>query len=468
MKIYNTLTKEVEEFIPRDKKEVKMYTCGPTVYNYAHIGNLRTYIFEDVLEKTLTYLGYKVKRVMNITDVGHMTSDADEGEDKMILTAKKEKKTIEEIAAYYTEAFFRDLEKLNIKKPEIIVKASDEIPFYIEIIEELLKKGYAYEAGGNVYFDVSKIPDYYVLSGKNKEDLLIGAREDVTMDPNKRNPHDFGLWFTHSKYEKHLLEWDSPWGKGYPGWHIECSGIGIKYLGDKIDIHCGGVDNIFPHHSNEIAQSNAYLDYKWCNYWVHGEHLNDKTGKMSKSKGEFLTLSLLEEKGYDPLIYRFFCLNSHYRKQLVFTYESLDQASNAYKKLKNRIKNIEGDDSPLLEEKIKFYQNKFKEEISDDLSTANALTLVFEVLKDEELNNNTKRYLINDFDQVLSLDLLTGEEDLSPEFIEEIEALISERNEAKKNKNYEKADKIRDELLKKGIQIKDYRDYTAWEVIKKV
>ena len=340
MKIYNTLTRKVETFIPHEEGKVKMYTCGPTVYNYAHIGNLRTYIFEDILEKTLNYLGYKVTRCMNITDVGHLTSDSDSGEDKMVKGAKKEHKTVLDIAKFYTEAFKNDTAKLNIKWPEIVSPATENIEMYFEIISKLLKEGYAYESGGNIYFDTSKLKDYYCLTNHKADEMVVGARESVLEDSNKKNQADFVLWFTKSKFESQELKWESPWGVGYPGWHIECSGISIKNLGEYLDIHCGGVDNIFPHHTNEIAQSEAFLGHKWCSYWVHGEHLNDETGKMSKSKGDFLTVSLLESKGYDPLVYRFMCLNSHYRKQLLFSYDILDNMTQIYHKLKNKIETL--------------------------------------------------------------------------------------------------------------------------------
>lgn len=465
MKIYNTLTKSVEEFVPRDKDEVKMYTCGPTVYNYAHIGNLRTYIFEDIFEKTLNYIGYNVKRVMNITDVGHMTSDADAGEDKMLKGAKREGKSVLEIAQYYTEAFLDDINKLNIKKPATIEKASDLIEDYIKIITKLLETGYAYVSNGNVYFDITKANDYYKLSGRNENDLLVGARDDVEEDKYKHNPFDFGLWFTSSKFDNQALKWDSPWGIGYPGWHIECSGISIKHLGEYLDIHCGGVDNIFPHHTNEIAQSEAYLGHKWCNYWIHGEFLNDETGKMSKSKGEFLTLALLESKGYKPLVYRFFCLGSNYRRQLVFTYPSLDTASFSYEKLLNKVKNIKNDDSELEQDKIDNYKAIFKTALEDDLNTANALTTLFEVIKDENLNNNSKLYLIADFDKVLSLDLLNDEvNEIEDDLKEKIESLIAERTQAKAEKNYAKADEIRTTLLNMGVVISDGREGTTYSI----
>lgn len=463
MKIYNTLTKRQEEFIPNDERVVKMYTCGPTVYHFAHIGNLRTYIFEDVLEKGLSYLGYDVKRVMNITDVGHMTSDADEGEDKMSKGAKREGKSVYEIADYYTEAFFSDCKDLNIKRPEVIEKASNHIDTYIKMISKMLDDGYAYISNGNVYFDISKIDNYYMLSGKNPDDLMVGVRDGVEEDSAKKNPYDFGLWFTSSKFENQDMKWDSPWGVGYPGWHIECSGIASEYLGEYIDIHCGGVDNIFPHHSNEIAQSEAYFGHKWCNYWVHGAHLNDKSGKMSKSKSEFLTLSLLKEKGYSPLTYRYFCLGSHYRNNLVFSYEAMDQAEASYNKLKRKVASLSREPD-LHEEKLDFYQNKFKDAISNDLNTSSMLTLVYDVLKDDELSDFTKLYLIEDFDRVLSLDLTVFEETeevVDLEILEKIEL----RNEAKKNKDFALADKIRDELLEIGIRLIDSREGTKYERI---
>jgi cysteinyl-tRNA synthetase len=462
MKLYNTLTKKIDDFIPNEEVIVRIYTCGPTVYDYVHIGNLRTYIFEDILEKSLIYLGYEVKRVMNITDVGHMVSDGDTGEDKMVVGAKREGKTVEEIAEFYTEAFFKDLEKLNIKRPEVIEKASSHIEEYIKIISKLIETGYAYVSNGNVYFDVTKYQDYYKLSGMNEEDLIVGAREEITEDKSKRNPFDFGLWFTNSKFKDQLLTWDSPWGKGYPGWHIECSGIALKFLGEKLDIHCGGIDAIFPHHTNEIAQSEAYLGHKWCNYWLHGEHLNDQTGKMSKSKGKFLTLSLLEKKGYDPIVYRFYVLGSHYRKQLVFSYESLDIATNAYNKLRERILNLSNINGELDLEKVNIYKTKFEETLKDDLNISNSLTVLYDLLKDKKLNDKTKLYLIEDFDKVLSLNLIKEEEIIEDELKVYIESKIEERNKAKENKDYVLADKIRDELKAKGIILIDEKDKTTY------
>ena len=466
MKIYNTLTKKIEEFIPNEEGIVKMYTCGPTVYSYAHIGNLRTYIFEDILEKTLDFIGYKVKRVMNITDVGHIVSDADDGVDKMELASKKEGKSAKEIAEFYSKAFFKDLEKLNIKKPEIIARATDNIDEYLKMIDVLLKKGFAYISNGNVYFDITKSPNYYELSGRCDENNLIGARDDVEEDKFKKNPADFALWMTNSKFNNQEQKWDSPYGVGYPGWHIECSCIAMKYLGEKLDIHCGGVDNIFPHHTNEIAQSEAYTGHKWCNYWIHGEYLNDKTGKMSKSKGEFLTLDLLKQKGYNPLSYRFLCLQSHYRNQLIFSYESLDMAQNTYDKLKNKISKIkENVDFSQKIELNKEYLQKFTNALENDLNTSNAITILYDIIKDEKLNNNEKISLIKEFDKVLSLDLLnTNELELSDDEIKYIEEQILLRKNAKMNKDYETADKIRNDLEKKGIILKDTREGTSYEV----
>lgn len=466
MRLYNTLGRKVEEFIPHNKDQVTMYTCGPTVYHYAHIGNLRTYIFEDILEKTLKYLGYNVKRAMNITDVGHMTSDGDTGEDKMLKGAIREHKTVWEIAEFYTEAFKKDASKLNIKWPDIVSKATDHIEDYIRMIEVLLERDIAYASGGNIYFDVSKVDDYYELSGKNAEDLMVGVRDDVEEDIHKRNPADFGLWFTSSKFDDQAMKWDSPWGVGYPGWHIECSCISMAYLGEYLDIHCGGVDNIFPHHTNEIAQSEALLNHPWCKYWCHGEHLNDSTGKMSKSKGEFLTVSLLEEKGYNPLSYRYFCLKSHYRNQLVFSYESLKQSENEYKKLLNRVHDVkEHRTGDMNKDVFDKYQQQFKEALENDLNTSSALTVLYDVLKDET-NTETKYHLIKSFDEVLSLNLLVDKKvELSKELETWILEKIEERKQAKMVKNFALADQIREELKNKNILIKDTREGTTFEVL---
>ena len=461
-KIYNTLGHKIEDFIPYNKDKVTMYTCGPTVYHYAHIGNLRSYICEDVLEKALNYCGYNVKRVMNITDVGHLSSDADTGEDKMLKGAKGEHKTVLEIAKYYTDCFKSDCDRLNIKWPETVVPATSLIDDYIKFIEVLMEKGYAYFTNGNVYFDTSKLKEYYQLTNHNEEELMHGVRESVEEDTNKRNKTDFVLWFTKSKFDSQELKWQSPWGMGYPGWHIECSCISLKYLGEQLDIHCGGVDNIFPHHTNEIAQTESYIGKKWCNYWFHVEHLNDKSGKMSKSNGEFLTVDLLIKKGFNPLAYRLFCLQSHYQKQLLFTYESLEGAQNTYDKLISKIKSINEDSSEVDKALFEKYNNMFKETLCDNLNTSNSLTVLYDVLK-SDLNNNTKLALIKSFDKVLSLDLIK-EEKYDEELISYIEDMIIKRSNAKKEGNYELADSIRNELLERGIILKDTREGTVYEV----
>ncbi len=467
MKIYNTLTRKIEEFIPNNKNEITMYTCGPTVYHFAHIGNLRSYIMEDILEKTFNLMGYKVKRCMNITDVGHLSSDSDSGEDKMLKGAKREHKTVMQIADMYTKAFFEDCNKLNIKKPEIVVKATECIDEYIKIIETLLKKEYAYISNGNVYFDITKLKDYYALTNHKEDEMVVGVREGVEEDLGKKNQGDFVLWFTKSKFDDQELKWNSPWGIGYPGWHIECSGISILKLGEHLDIHCGGIDNIFPHHTNEIAQSESYLGHKWCNYWFHVEHLNDETGKMSKSKGEFLTVSLLEEKGYDPICYRLFCLQSHYRKQLLFSYDILDGAVNTYNKLKSKIKNIKENKNGEIEYNlVEKYKINFLEALGNDLNTSLALTTLYDVIK-SEANNNTKLYLIEMFDSVLSLNLLKDDiQNIDDELTKYINEKIEERNKAKQDKNYELSDSIRNELLQKGIILKDTREGTIFEIKK--
>lgn len=468
LKIYNTLSRQIEEFTPNQAGIVKMYTCGPTVYHFAHIGNLRTYIMEDVLEKSLEYLGYKVERVMNITDVGHLSGDADTGKDKMLEGAKREHKTVMQIAEFYTNSFKKDCQKLNIKWPNTVVPATTCIDEYINLVQSLLDKGFAYIAGGNVYFDVSKLQDYYVLTNHQADDMFVGVREGVDEDLNKKNKNDFALWFTKSKFDDQELKWQSPWGLGYPGWHIECSAISMKYLGEYLDIHCGGVDNIFPHHTNEIAQSESYLGHKWCNYWFHVQHLNTNAGKMSKSSGEFTTVEVLEQRGYNPLAYRLFCLQSHYRNPLVFGYERLDGAKNAYDKLRKKTLAIKQDASGELQlAKIQTYKNQFTQALENDINTSLALTCLYDVIKDNDLSNKSKIELIKAFDQVLSLDLFQDEqicENTDNELKQYIEQKIEERKNAKLNKNYALADEIRNELLQKGITLIDTKDGTQYKI----
>ncbi len=476
MKLYNSLSHTKEEFVTNEPGKVKMYTCGPTVYHFAHIGNLRSYICEDVLEKYLRFKGYDVKRVMNITDVGHLSSDADEGEDKMVKGAKREHKTVMEIAKFYTDAFFDDCKKLNIKTPDVVEPATSCIPEFIKMIEGLLSKGYAYIAGGNVYFDTSKLDEYYVFNKHDSDELMVGVREGVEEDTNKRNKNDFVLWFTKSKFEEQALKWDSPWGVGYPGWHIECSAISLKHLGEYLDIHCGGIDNAFPHHTNEIAQSESYIGHKWCNYWFHVLHLNTAGGKMSKSKGEFLTVSLLEEKGYDPLAYRFFCLQSHYRKALVFSYENLDNAAAAYAKLIAKTAALKPDESDALDENaVNELTASFNAALDNDINTSLAVTVLYDVLK-AKTNDKTKAYLLGEFDKVLSLDLLNkakaagekADDESAPavdsEFAKYVEEKLALRAEAKKAKNWAEADSIRDELVSKGVKILDTPDGAKWSL----
>ena len=480
MILYNSLSHKREEFVPHEPGKVSIYTCGPTVYHYAHIGNLRTYIMEDVLEKYLRYAGYDVTRVMNITDVGHLTSDADEGEDKMLKGAKREHKTVMEIAQYYTDAFFADCKKLNIKTPDIVQPATGCIKEFIDLVQGLLDKEYAYEAGGNIYFDTAKLDKYYVFNDFSEEDLAEGVREGVEKDENKRNKADFVLWFTKSKFDDQELKWESPWGVGYPGWHIECSGISMKYLGEYLDIHCGGIDNAFPHHTNEIAQSEAYVGHKWCNYWFHVLHLNTDSGKMSKSSGEFLTVSLLENKGYDPLAYRFFCLQSHYRKSLVFSWENLDNAVVAYEKVIARVMQLSTEGEVDAEAFAEGKAN-FAKALDNDLNTALAITAVYDVLK-AKCNDATKRALLNDFDAVLSLELVqtadkrraekeaeekaAREQAMQDPFVAEILTLIDQRAAAKKAKDFAEADRIRQYLLSKGVTLLDTREGTTYQINK--
>ena len=471
MLLYNSLSRTREEFKPNSSGKVSMYTCGPTVYHFAHIGNLRTYIMEDILEKYLSYCGYDVTRVMNITDVGHLTSDADSGEDKMLKGAKREHKTVMQIAEFYTNAFFADCERLNIAVPKIVEPATGCIPEFIALIQKLIDGGYAYAAGGNIYFDTSKLEKYYVFNDFKEDDLEVGVRESVEEDENKRNKADFVLWFTKSKFDDQELKWDSPWGYGYPGWHIECSAISHKHLGDSLDIHCGGIDNAFPHHTNEIAQSEAAFGHKWCNYWFHVHHLNSKGGKMSKSKGEFLTLSLLIERGYLPAVYRFFCLQSHYRRNLVFTWENLDNAKSAYEKLLARIASLKDGGAPVDGAKFDEGRAQFTAALDNDLNTSLAVTALYDVFK-LDTNDETKLALIRDFERVLSLDLIENAantkkdegEQIDAELLEYINERIEARRIAKKERNFAEADAIRAQLAERGITLVDSREGTTFKI----
>ncbi len=480
MLLYNSATHKKEQFQTHTPGHVEMYTCGPTVYHFAHIGNLRSYIMEDVLEKYLRYEGFSVNRVMNITDVGHLASDADTGEDKMLKGAKRENKSVMDIAKFYTDAFFADCEKLNIKRPDVVEPATNCIDEYIKIVSGLIDKEFAYVAGGNVYFDSAKLGRYYVFNDHDEEDLAVGVREGVEEDSNKRNKNDFVLWFTKSKFEDQALKWDSPWGVGYPGWHIECTGISLKHNGEYLDLHCGGIDNAFPHHTNEIAQSESFIGHPWCKQWFHVHHLNTNSGKMSKSKGEFLTVSLLEEKGYDPIVYRFFCMQSHYRKGLVFSWENLDNAAVAYNKLISRIAGLKPADGEVDAAVAAEYKEKFIKQVGNDLNTSMGVTALYDVLK-AKTNDVTKLAILADFDTVLSLSLLekaakvreeqakaqsskaAGGYTITGEGDEAIDAQVMARYEAKKAKNFAEADRIRDELKAQGIEITDMPGGASWK-----
>ena len=456
--LFNTLSKKVEEFKPIKSGEVGLYTCGPTVYNYAHIGNLRTYIFEDILRRTLDHNGYNIKHVMNITDVGHLESDADAGDDKMELAAKKEAKSPYEIAKYYEEAFFADTKKLNILLPTIVCRATQHIKEMQDFVLELERKGFTYNVDGNVYFRINKFPSYTELSKRKLEDLLEGARVEV--DHRKENPLDFVLWFSNSKFPNQIMKWDSVWGEGFPGWHIECSAMASKYLGDHFDIHCGGVDHISIHHSNEIAQSEAKTGKKWVNYWLHGEFLVLQKEKMSKSLGNFLTINSLIENGYDPMHYRYLCFLAHYRSQLFFSFEALDSAKNAFESLRNRVLsfklNPQAPKNASLKQELK---KDFFAAMNNDLSMPIALSILWQTLKEPNLSNGDKLELLFEFDKILGFDMANFEE---PKLSSEQMALVEERELARQNKDFAKADSLRDKLLQTGVCLKDTKDKTSW------
>ncbi len=448
LKLYNTLSRKKEDFVPISPPNVGMYACGPTVYTYAHLGNLRAYVFNDVLRRTLIKNGFKLKEVMNITDVGHLTSDADEGEDKMLVTAKKEKKSVLNIAKFYTEAFFKDTDRLNIQMPEITCKATEHIKEMIEMDQKIEKNGYAYFKGGNLYFDTGKLDDYGKLARLKLDELKEGARTDK--DPNKKNPTDFVLWFTKSKFKDQEMKWESPWGEGYPGWHIECSAMSSKYLGEQFDIHTGGIDHIPVHHTNEIAQAEAAFQKKpWVKYWIHGEFLVMDKGKMAKSAGSFITLQTVIDKGYEPIAYRFLCLGTHYRKQLMFSWEAMNTAANAYEALKNKIAEL---NEQGKEDESKAYHEKFMQEINDDMNIPRALAVLNGVINDSKLSKKAKLGLIADFDEILGLDLLKEEKIEIPK---EVMELADKREKARKENNYELADKLRGEIKAKGFIVED-------------
>jgi cysteinyl-tRNA synthetase len=462
--LYNTDGRESQLFSPIESGRVGLYCCGPTVYNYAHIGNMRPYTIQDVLKRAFTYFGYDVRHVMNITDVGHLTDDGDEGEDKMIKAAREKGMSVWDIARFFEEAFWTDLERLNISRPTVSCRATDHIGDMIGMIKTLEEKGFTYISGGNVYFDTSRFPDYGKMALLDRQELREGAR--VGVDTNKRNYSDFVLWFTNSKFEKQAMIWDSPWGRGYPGWHIECSAMSSRYLGEHFDIHCGGIDHIPVHHTNEIAQSEAASGTKWVNYWIHNEFLLMKTGKMSKSKGGFLTIQSLVDKGYDALDYRYLLLGGHYRSQLVFSWESLDAARSARESLVRKVKALLGEASAddELNKKAREYMTEFETHIADDLNTPRCLADMWSLLKDRDLPSSQKLALIRLMDGILGIRLLesaSAVEETSPLDVG-IEALIEERNQARKDKNFTRSDEIRDELLSRGIRIIDTPRGTTW------
>lgn len=464
IKLYNTLTRKKEDFNPLNGNEVRIYSCGPTVYSYAHIGNFRTYIFMDTLRRTLEHNGYKLKHVMNITDVGHLESDADEGEDKMEKAARKENKDPYEIAKFYTDVFLKDMKRLNIEMPEIIAKATDHIQEMLQFVEEIIENGYAYETSRGIYFDISKLDKYPVLSNRNVDEQIAGARVDV--DPEKRNPYDFALWIKAP--ENHIMKWESPWGLSYPGWHIECSAMGRKYLGEQFDIHTGGVDHIPTHHENEIAQSKGACGKVPANFWMHVEFLQVDGGKMSKSLGNTYTITQLQEKGIEPLAYKLFCFTAHYRTQLNFTFEGAVSAQKTLNRLREGwLKQKEGTDT-VEQEIVEDYRNKFTEAINDDLNLPLAMGIVWEIVRNEKKSEQFADLLL-DFDKVLGLDLENSQkyldEQASIELPEEIEKILEDRKQARENKNWELSDKLRDELKEKGYIVKDTKEGMTLEKI---
>ncbi len=457
LKLYNTLTKQKEEFKPLEGNEVRIYTCGPTVYSFAHIGNFRAYVFMDTLRRVLKENGYTLKHVMNITDVGHLESDADEGEDKMEKAARKENKDPYEIAAYYTDIFFRDMGRLHIERPEIIAKATDHISDMLEFVKTLVKNGYAYETSKAIYFDISKLDKYPVLSNRNLDDQIAGARVDV--DPEKRNPYDFAVWIKAP--ENHIMKWESPWGLSYPGWHLECSAMSRKYLGDEFDIHTGGVDHIPTHHENEIAQSKGCTGHVPAKRWMHVEFLQVDGGKMSKSLGNTYTLDQLQEKGIEPLAYKMFCYTAHYRTKLNFTFEGALSTQKALNRLREGYLTHLQNDEKIDEEEIKEYKQRFLDAVNDDLNMPLAMGIVWEVVRK---NKKSKQFaeLLLEFDRILGLDLENSkkylEEQEKVELPKEILELVEQRKIARENKDWAESDRIRDLLKEKGYTVKDTKE----------
>ncbi len=462
IRLFNTMGRKTDAFVPREPGKAGMYGCGFTVYNYAHIGNLRTYIFEDVLRKTLEYAGYAVTHVMNVTDVGHLVSDADEGEDKMMKGARETGKTVWEIADFYTRAFFKDFSALSCAMPHVVCKATDHIPDMIALIKRIEEKGHAYVSNGNVYFDIATFPDYGKLALLDKQELMAGARIEV--DSGKRNPADFALWFTQSKFLHQEMLWDSPWGRGYPGWHIECSAMSVKYLGEQFDIHCGGIDHIPVHHTNEIAQTEAATGRKpWVNYWMHAEFLLTGAEKMAKSKGNFLTLGLLTEKGFEPLDYRYFCLGAHYRSQLAFSTEGMEAARAARQGLIERVIQLKKDAgaAPVLAPggKAREYLDRFEEHAGDDLNMPKCLADLWTLIRDASVPAADKLAAVMRMDGILDIGI-RGAEETRLSLDAETRALIQEREEARRKKDWKRADEIRGILSARGITLQDGRKST--------
>jgi len=456
IKLYNTLTRKKEEFVPIKEGHVGMYSCGPTVYGYAHVGNFRCYLFVDILKRTFLFNDYKVKHVMNITDVGHLTSDADTGEDKMLVGARKEGKTPIEIARFYEDAFFKDVHKLNILKPDVVCRATEHIKEMVKLVQQLEQSNMTYIANGNVYYDISKFKPYGKLALLKLDDLKAGAR--VNVDEHKRNPHDFVLWFTRSKFVDHDMQWASPWGMGYPGWHIECSAMSMKYLGDHFDIHCGGEDLIPVHHTNEIAQSEGATGHKWVNYWVHSAFLISDKGKMSKSAGGIMTIAALEKHGFSPIDYRYMCLTTHYKTPLTFTLEGLKAAKNTFEILKEKLLEFRKSEKEIVNTGlIDKYHAEFLEAINDDLNTPKALAILWSVVKDKEFNDREKYLMLLNFDLVFGLGLkeLQHEDVIVPE---EVMSVVRERERARRTKDFKKSDQLRDVIKMMGFHVNDTDD----------